>query len=198
MLYFQTKPDPVFSAVLHHSLEMEVHEIARISKEKDFDTWSAGYAQMSQVFTPYTALVTLEQLFAASQEPIVYRLTDPHWLLVYECLKNYCAVHNDLLRDERGKGLAVGRYHLREIDFDHIAELYFWDSDFLFLPQREEMSKESSEWQGPDINEPIDLTTDICPLPTQLTLTPVKEPAWRVPDEYEYFGPASIRYPDGS
>lgn len=196
MLYFQTKPDPVFLALLHQSLETELHEIARISKEKDFDVWSAGYAHISQVFTPYTALVTLEQLSAASQEPIVYRLTDAHWLLVYECLKNYCAVQNDLLREDQGGGVAIGAYQLHEIDFDKIAELYFWDSDFLFFPESQGVSSQPSEWRCWHMKETIDLTRDICPLPTQLRLIPVEEPAWRVPVDHEYFGPASIQYPD--
>ena len=196
MLYFQTKPDQVFEAVLHETLETEMKEISRISGNKDLNAWIAGYAQISLAFTPYTATVTLEQLFSASREPTVYRLTDYHWLLVYECLKNYCAIHNDIIRDEQTRGLCIGLNHVGEIDFDQLTELYFWDSDFLFVFGSQEGFRETATFQCEEVESNPDLTVDIGPLPTQLTLTPVEDPAWRVPDPNEYVGPEWIRYPD--
>ena len=188
MLYFQTKPNPVFLVLLHHSLESELQEIARLSKEKDLDAWSAEYAHISQVFTPYTALVTLEQLTVASQDEIVYRLTDPHWLLIYECLKNYSAIHNDLLHEEQAEGITIGTYRFHEIDFDFIAEQYFWDTDFLFLADSPQFSNELIEWRDGSGEEPIDLTRDIRPFPSQLKMIPVEDPAWQGPLDYDSFG----------
>ena len=196
MLYFQTKPDQVFDAVLHETLETERREISRISGEKDLNAWIAGYAQISHTFTPYTAIVTLEQLLAASQESTIYRLTDYHWLLIYECLKNYCAVHNDLIRDEQTGGLCIGTYHVYEIDFDQVAELYFWDFDFLLGSGGQEAFRGTATCQCEEFEMNSDLTVDICPVPAQLQLTPTDEPVWRVQDTNEYLFPEWIRYSD--
>lgn len=196
MLYFRTKPDSVFLAVLSQSLETELKEVSRISREKDFDAWVASYAQTSLSFTPYSAFVTFEQLVEASRDVIVYRLTDYHWLLLYECLKNYCTLHNDMARDEKNGRLNVGGYDLQEIDFDQIVKLYFWDSDFLFLAEGKGPFPALNAFADLPCDETIDLTAGICPLPAQLKLVAETNPTWNVHDPDEYFGPESARYPD--
>ena len=196
MLYFQTKPDPVFLAILHQALDTELNEVTRISVEKDFDVWEAEYSQISSMFTPYSALVTLEQLLATSKDSMVYRLTDFHWLLLYECLKNYCAIHNDMAREEPDGCLPVGGYRLREIDFEDLAVLYFWDTDFLLLPTQGEAATIYSSYLCEGTETSIDLTSGIHPLPTELKLIPVDNPAWRVSAPDDYFYIFSVRYPD--
>jgi len=196
MLYFQIKPDPVFQAILHEALESERREISRISTEHDIDTWEAGYGQMSEVFTPYSALVTIEQLHIASQKELVYRLNNYHCLLIYECLKNYCAVHQDLAAQEQGHSLTISKYRLQEIDFQEMVDLYFWDMDFLFLSATSRSHEFDPDVSCVDNLNSNCLTMDLQPHPRYLQLTLVTDPMWRISQQDEFFHPFSHQYPD--
>ena len=198
MLYFRTKPDPVFLAILHQALESELQEITRISAEKDFDAWEAGYGTVCEVFTPYSALVTIEQLLIESQKVIVYRLSEYHWLLIYECLKNYCAVHQDLASQEEDHCLTITEYRLREIDFQGMVDLYFWDTDFLFLSDQDPSERLSEHFSCIRTPNTADLTADLQPHPMHLQFVPVHDPMWSLPEPHEYFGDHSRHYPDFS
>jgi hypothetical protein len=66
----------------------------------------------------------------ANEAPGLYQLTDYHWLLLYESLRGFSGLHNDLARDA-GAPVEVGPYLLGEIDFGALLDLYFWDLGFL-------------------------------------------------------------------
>ena len=91
MLYFARKPDLVFTAILHTALESEGESIKSFVNN-DLDLWEACYPESSRYFTATSSFDVLTQLFCASRDPIVYRLTDYHWLLLYEVLQNFCVV----------------------------------------------------------------------------------------------------------
>jgi len=198
MLYFQIKPDSVFQAILHDALESDRLEISRISMENDIDTWEAGYGRMSEIFTPYSALVTIEQLCIASQTDTVYRLNDYHCLLIYECLKNYCAVHHDLAAQEEDQSLTISAYRLQNIDFQEMVDLYFWDTDFLFLSDTGPLQNLDDDSTCLDTLESTILTKDLQPHPRYLQLTLVTDPMWRIAQQDEFFHQHSRHYPDFS
>jgi hypothetical protein len=89
MLYFARKPDLVFTAILHAALESEGESI-KCFVNTDADLREACYPESSRYFNAATCLDVLTELFCASRDPIVYRPTDYHWLLLYEVLQNFC------------------------------------------------------------------------------------------------------------
>ncbi|WP_447969716.1 hypothetical protein [Nitrospira sp. M1] len=198
MLYFRTKPNPAFQVILHDALELERQEISRISTEKDIDIWEAGYGTVSENFSPYSALVTIEQLLLASSQETVYRLNDYHCLLIYECLKNYCAIQDDLAHQEDGRRLTVAEHRLHDIDFQGMIDLYFWDTDCLLLPD-----KISSHELDPDLSclhndDSTYLTADLQPHPRFLQLTPITDLMWRIAEQDEMFHTHARHNPDFS
>ncbi len=134
MLYFANKPDSVFLAILHEALE----DLQRILTDPDTDPqqaeeiWKADYPYASECFSLALAVYTIDRLLAASKDPVtVYRITDYHWLLIYDCLHTYCEIHNDYAGESPERVFSVGPYEIGEIDFDAIVDHYFWDTDFL-------------------------------------------------------------------
>jgi hypothetical protein len=105
----------------------------------------------------------------------VYRPTDYHWLLLYEVLQNYCVIHNDLAPAAPKGWRPVGKFKLREIDFNALVDLYFWDTDFLLVPPR-------------------GCSTDT----EDLQLERIEPSRWedKTVPENSLFNPASLRYPD--
>lgn len=134
MLHFASRPDPVFTAILHNAIE----DLHRILTEPDTDPagaeeiWKGDYPSAAACFPLALAVYTIDRLLAASRDPItVYSVTDYHWLLLYDCLDTYCKIHNDYAEEAAEKVFPVGPYEIGEIDFDAIVDHYFWDTDFL-------------------------------------------------------------------
>lgn len=134
MLYFASRPDQVFTAILHDAME----DLHHMLTEPDTDPgeaeefWKANYPSAAKCFPLALAVYTIDRLLAASKDPTtIYRITDYHWLLLYDCLNTYCQVHNDFAREAAETVFPVGPYEIGEIDFDVIVDHYFWDTDFL-------------------------------------------------------------------
>lgn len=80
----------------------------------------------SRFFTPQEAKEQLRAMQRAIHATALYQPTDYHWLLLYECLKLYCELFNDL------PGGAINeKYGIESIDFNGVVDYFFWDSDFL-------------------------------------------------------------------
>ncbi len=134
MLYFASRPDAVFTAILHDALE----DLLQTLTDPDTDPaeaeelWKAQYPTAARCFPLPLAVYTLDRLLAASKDATtVYRITDYHWLLLYDCLKIYSAIHNDDAAEAEEKVFPVGPYAIGEIEFNALVDLYFWDVDFL-------------------------------------------------------------------
>ena len=114
----------------------------------------------------------------------MYRISESQWLLLYECLGNYCAELNDVAPGQPGGLLPVGDYQLAEVDFDSLIALYFWDTEFLApsgeIKPVEEQSPFARGWQA-DSDE--------------MRVEKVEEPAWCA-GEAPCFRPGAHRYPD--
>jgi hypothetical protein len=134
MLYFLHKPDAVFVAILYAALESECESIKGFPDDDIPDLWEGCYPESSRYFTSDAGFNVLTELYCAIRDPTVYRPTDYHWLLLYEALQNYCVIHNDLAPTAPTGWRPVGKFKLREIDFDALVGLYFWDTDFLCPP----------------------------------------------------------------
>ncbi len=190
MIYFQTKPDAVFEAILKEAFASEASEIQLLSDDGAIDSWEGLYPETSQRLCPYEAVRVLVQLSAAVNDSQVYRLTDLHWLVLYETLKNFSATHNDLLDDFDQHTRPVGDYQIGEVDGEALVTIYFWDTDFLFCNRQETWAGQTSNpRQCADREEGSSEQDVVIP-----ALEPVAELGWIVREPL--FRAGSTRYPD--
>jgi len=196
MIYFQTKPDSVFNTIVQEALISESIEIKLLADDGAIESWEGLYPESSQRFTPYSAVRIMHQLLAACRDSRVYRLTDDHWLVLYECVKNFCSSHNDLLEDQGNGVRLIGKYKLGLLDDEGIVNIYFWDTDFLipshsdpweFWPGEQDLEDDNSDQEAS------------CPAESDAVLSalePVDDVAWTIPEDEEFFRSGSLQYPD--
>lgn len=191
MIYFQTKPDAVFEAILKEAFASEASEIQLLSDDGAIDSWEGLYPETSQRLCPYEAVRVLVQLSAAVNDSHVYRLTDLHWLVLYETLKNFCTTHNDLLDDFDQRTRPIGDYRVGEVDGEALFKIYFWDTAFLFCNRGETWGdrQERNSRQQDGIEETPSEQDVAIP-----ALEPVDALGWIVREPYFLAG--STRYPD--
>ena len=160
------------------------------------DSWEGLYPQTSSVFGPYTTIRMMAQLLAAVRDVLVYRLTDVHWLVLYECLQNFCVTHNELLEDGVHSSRSIGAFQIGQVDGEALVSIYFWDTDFLLGPISEDMSRFENafgEVVAGESNQNLseDLEEDDIPM-----LEVVDEVSWIVPEPSAFFRTVSTQYPD--
>ena len=193
MIYFQTKPDAVFEAILKEAFASEASEIQLLSEDCAIDSWEGLYPETSRRLCPYEAVRVLVQLLVALNDSQVYRLTDLHWLVLYETLKNFCTTHNDLLDDFDQHARPIGDYNIGRVDGDALVDVYFWDTDFL-------LSNKGETWGDRQAGTPRQRDgrgeTQSEQDATIPALEPVRELGWIVKEPQEYFRAGSTRYPD--
>ena len=185
MLYFRTQPDAVFIPFVRQALDCGLQAVRRLASKNDGDAWLVEYPVVGTLFTPYSALITLEELLGAHEASTVYRLTDYHWLLVYECLKNYCLWHNDQIHDGSVSFTMLGEYRFGVVDFETMTDRYFWDLEFMELLYAEEGGSDCCSCRENAGMPDSDLSYGLRPHPAKLKLTPVEETAWRIPEPHE-------------
>ena len=185
MLYFRTQPDPVFIAFVKEALLWELQGVRRISSTNDCDGWAVGYPMVGMMFTPYSALVTLEELLVANETSTVYRPTDYHWLLLYECLKNFCVWHNDQVTEGSESYTMVGGYRFGLVNFDTMNDRYFWDHEFMELLYANAAEPDDCACEESPGKSELDFSYGLRPHPHKLRMTPVEETAWRIPEPQE-------------
>jgi len=179
VLRFAQRPDPIFSTILHEALE----ELQEILADMEEGFWPAQYPAASRCFSPGSARTTLDQLLTGSRAPEVYQLTDYHWLLLYDCLRVYCEIHNDYAQEAPAKALPVGPYQIGPIDFDAVVDRYFWDTDFLLEgPTLTGLGPEGRKSMGV-ADEVFGIAQGLPPHPDELKLTLWDGPGWEEADE---------------
>lgn len=196
MIYFQSKPDAVFSTILEEALDSELLEIQQLADDAAIDSWEGLYPHTSTCFPPYAVMQIMKQLLAASADSQIYQIPEAYWLVLYECLKNFASTHNDLIEDEPSGLRAVGTYKLGVLDNEAMVKIYFWDTDFLFTqapPESPENLKTSREEGDEPRSEDRWLDDEEEEAP-QFEI--VREVAWQVPQPDAYFRQGSIEYPD--
>jgi len=136
MLRFSNELDECALAILHAALTdaLEEMDISKDDPEDSLEDFTARYPESAKCFTPALAEITLKDLLRASHESALYQLTDYHWLLLYEVLKNFTEVFNDEPEGVVGGKELVTKYGVKNIDFHDFLDCYFWDTDFLMEP----------------------------------------------------------------
>jgi hypothetical protein len=197
VIYFQTKPDAVFEAILEEALMSEMTEVKLLADDGAIESWEGLYPETSSSFGPYTAIRILAQLLAAARDVSVYHLRDVHWLVLYECLQNFCTTHNDLVDDDPHTLRSVGAFRIGRVDEEGIVAIYFWDTDFLLRP----ITSDGNTWEDDEFEEePPDEAMcessgdieDDAVAPLEI----VDDVAWIVPEASAFFRTGSIEYPD--
>ncbi len=197
MIYFRTKPDAVFEAILQEALLSEMAEVKMLADGGAIDSWEGLYPYTSSGCSPYAAIRMMAQLLAATRDASVYQLTDLHWLLLYECLQNFCAIHNELVEDDPQALRTIGTFRIGQVDEEAIVTIYFWDTDFLLRS----LSDDDDPFVNDECNDASqpgraqDLLDDSGEADIPL-LEIVDEVAWIVPDPAAFFRTGSIEYPD--
>ncbi len=197
MLRFASKPDRVFRAILHAALASRRDDIAEFVECPGDDPaeYRAAFPRLGRFFAPQVAIDVLDRLLAASRARTLYQLTDYHWLVLYDCLETFSAVHNDLAAESRSGTSRVGAYAIGPIEFDAILDSFFWDTDFLVGPEFLELSPEQRrEFRFSE--ETFGIAAGLAPHPDELRLTPwTADPGWEdEPDPYPPRG-RIVRYP---
>ncbi len=141
MLRFQSHPDKIFMAILTASMEMmvdQIRELLAVHRKNDpgAGTLESLMPNAAGVFVPETALKTLKRMLHCHKGPGIYYLNDYHYLLLHDTLEYFCDVHNDMVRIapneyEKNKTARLAGFHVEEIIFDDLIDIYFFDIDFL-------------------------------------------------------------------
>jgi hypothetical protein len=145
MLRFSAPLTPAATAIVVACLEIASDEIGELCDSHD--EWREAYPLAATCFTPALARATLEDVVAKLRLPEEYVPTDYHWLLLYECLQHQIEVLNDmpppaLVEALRSLATTQDALYLSlptnaqetagfSLDFDALADAYFWDTDFL-------------------------------------------------------------------
>jgi hypothetical protein len=175
MLFFQKKPGPVFLEILHSALEIRRDMVGELTKgQGDAARWREDYPVLARYFSPQGLVSVLDRLLTASKESGAYELTDYHWLVVYDCLEEYCDVVNDDASMSPDRMSTVGPYRIGRIDLDHLVEWFFWDIDFL---HRDEIVGMGGDWREEHLISPeaYGIAAGLAPHPSELAIRPLAE-----------------------
>ena len=156
MLSWQFQPDEAFAAILDSSLNICIDQLSDqlgdqlgdfLDDELDdqlddqLDDELAGTiaeangvclvgTRIWELIDPSQLLGELQKLLAAHRSAKLYMPTDYHFLILHELLQLQIGFHNDRV-SSGGQPLAFGCVLLGHVDFDFVADYYFWDEDFL-------------------------------------------------------------------
>lgn len=174
MLRFQSKPDRVFLAILHAALECRGDEVRALLETPGFDLeeYRECFPTLARFFAPEAALEVIERLLVASRARTLYQLTDYHWLVIYDCLEDFCAIHNDYVSEGRRNMCRIGPYVLGRIDFDAIVDGFFWDTDFLTGPELLDLTPEQRREQLGFSEEAFGIAAGLAPHPDEVRIIP--------------------------
>ena len=152
MLSWQFQPDEAFAAILDSSLSICIAQLSDqlgdglgdfLDDELDdqLDDELAGTiaeangvclvgTRIWELFDHGQLLGELQKLLAAQRSAKLYMPTDYHYLILHEVLQLQIGFHNDRI-SSGGQPLAFGSVLLGHVDFEFVADYYFWDEDFL-------------------------------------------------------------------
>ena len=132
MLRFATRPDKALTEIVTHCLEVALG-ILRDDSVTDDGAMACFYERLGVIFSRDELAKEIESLLAAHRSNDLYMPTEYHWLILHDVLHDGAEMHNDMVA-EFGPA-KIGCVLLGEIDFDAVADIYFWDEDFLLEPE---------------------------------------------------------------
>lgn len=127
MLFFAEKPDIAFHKIVQYSLEIASENLKEEYLDDD-DVMSNFYEQTSRVFNRKELLSQIKDILTAHTSNKLFRLTDYHFLILHDVIYTAVCLHNDFAQS--GEAL-FSDLEIKHIDFGCIADIFFWDEDFL-------------------------------------------------------------------
>ena len=96
MLRFANRPDEIFILLLDEAIEDMICYVEMDDELAERQDALRSYMpKSSKLFDAQDAMDQLRVLRECLSSHELYQPTDYHWLLLYECLKSYCAYFND-------------------------------------------------------------------------------------------------------
>jgi len=167
MLNFQGNPDIIFTEILNDAFDFG---IAWIKDVPELEFYENMFPNACKNFSRDLAIKTLEDLKQKNKSEKLWLLNDYHFVLIYDCLDEFCANKNDTVFDIGKPIYKIKEYKVNNLDFELLIEAYFWDTDFLF-------EQEAFLNAGSDIKEQLSIdpntfgvVTGLKPHPTELKL----------------------------
>jgi hypothetical protein len=130
MLLFQEKPDKIFTEILRGALDNAIDIVKFPEDDKDGSCFRSTFPNAMKNFSVKLAFKELENLKKYSEDPNMWKMSDYHFVLLYDALNLYCEIANDCVGEE-DPVLSIGDYTVWEINFDDLINCYFRDTDFL-------------------------------------------------------------------
>jgi len=126
MLYFATKPDPLFTALVDAALT-EAHSWADDSRR-----WLTWAHHVAEGFPNHDApRIAILKLHSAHRKSAVYRMSHFFWILLYDSLAAYAMRHNTHLSRKPGIHAdtmpLIGTYRCGPIQMPSIVATFWWD-----------------------------------------------------------------------
>ena len=161
MLRFASKPDQIFVLLLVQAIAEAIEDLTLEDLSEQQDVLAALMPNSAKLFDAAGVKAQLIFLRDALAKAELYQPTDYHWLLLYEALDAYCLQFNDA-----ACGPLISSYGIEHIEFDHLVDVFFWDTDFLDL-HIPSLSLEAR--QAMDVSpETFGLTSGMKPHPEEL------------------------------
>lgn len=137
MLHFEKETDIIFTAILDEAFKLMISEFNNDTDSYTEDELKGGILQYYMAhakrnFTVETILPVLRDLAKYNREPGLWEINDYHYVVIYDTLRYYCDIQNDLAKERGEPILLVNDYRVESLDFDEIVEFYFPDIDFLW------------------------------------------------------------------
>ena len=195
MIRFAQTPDQVFTEILDYVLGETLFLLSQMEEDQDFDLWEANFPSAASCFTAQRAAPVIRELLAASKdESALYQVTDYHWLLLHDCLLNFCEVFNDTAKEEDRR---IDGSEIQEVNFDWIVGFYFWDVDFL-MPEEifDTMGHEVRTGIGRFSDEAFAIAHGMEPHPDELRIEKEELPSPPKDRHGTFYHEDSVRYPD--
>ena len=128
MLRFAARPDKAFREIVTECLAIAL-DILVNEDQSDDEAMSCFDQRLAAMFTRAELARAVKRLLEAHEAKVLYMPTEYHWLILADLLETGIELHNQAA-DAFGPR-RVGSVLLGEIDFDVVADIYFWDTDFL-------------------------------------------------------------------
>lgn len=195
MIRFAQTPDRVFKEILDDALGETLFLLSQMEEDQDFDLWEANFPSAARCFTAQRAAPVIKDLLDASNdESALYQVTDYHWLLLHDCLLNFCVVFNDTAKEEDRR---IGGTKIQEVDFDWIVSFYFWDVDFLMPAEiLDKMGHEVRTTIGRFSDEAFAIAHGMEPHPDEIRMEKEELPSPAEDRNGDFYHEDSVRYPD--
>jgi hypothetical protein len=206
MLRFQTTPDKIFMAILTESMEMMIDRIGEtlaVHRKEEVGSFvlESLIPNAARVFAAETALKTLKHMLHCHKGPRLYRLNDYHFLLLYDTLEYFCDVHNDRVHSapnehDKERTSRVGAFHVEEIRFEGLIDIYFYGTDFL-MDEGAAIDLNPEEDHGSGIyDEAFSIAQGLAPHPEELKFREIKEEIPELSITSRFWRHGSRVYPD--